>query len=99
MKQANLDQVKTAIHRRLTFLKDAYNVEKIGVFGSVAMGQNTETSDIDLLVELSKPIGFFKFIELEEFLSKVLGKNVDLVTQKALKPTIKEDILRELIYV
>jgi len=99
MKRANLDQIKAAIHRHSSFLRHAYNVEKIGVFGSVAMGQNTETSDIDVLVDLSKPIGFFKFIELEEFLSKVLGKNVDLVTQKALKPTIKEDILRELIYV
>lgn len=99
MKQPDLDQVKTTIHKHSSFLKDSYNVEKIGIFGSVAMGQNTEASDIDVLVDLSKPIGFFKFIELEEFLSKVLGKNVDLVTQKALKPTIKEDILRELIYV
>ncbi len=99
MKQANLDQIRATIHRHSAFLRRAYNVEKIGVFGSVAIGQNTEASDIDVLVDLSKPIGFFKFIELEEFLSKVLGKNVDLVTQKALKPTIKEDILRELIYV
>lgn len=99
MKQVNLDRFKTVIHRHSNFLKDTYKVEKIGVFGSVAMGKNTEASDIDVLVALSEPIGFFKFIELEEFLSKVLSKRVDLVTQKALKPTIKQDILRELIYV
>jgi predicted nucleotidyltransferase len=59
----------------------------------------TESSDIDLLVTFSKPIGMFAFIETEEYLSKLLGKKVDLVTKKALKTSIKEDILQQLIYV
>ena len=41
----------------------------------------------------------FKFLDLEEYLNKILGKKVDLVTQKALKPAIKDSILREVIYV
>ena len=52
-----------------------------------------------MLVEFSKPVGFFKFIELEEFLGKLTGKKVDLVTKKALKPAIKNEILQEVSYV
>lgn len=74
-------------------------MRSIGIFGSYARGDNKETSDIDLLVEFSAPIGMFKFIEMEEFLSKALGKKVDLVTKKALKPIIKDEILKETVYV
>ena len=56
-------------------------------------------SDIDILVELERPIDFFLFIELEEFLSKILQSKVDLVIKKALKPQIKEFILKEVEYV
>lgn len=76
-----------------------YNVDYIGVFGSFARGDSKETSDVDMLVGFSKPIGFFKFIELEEYLTNILGKKVDLVTEKALKPAIKDEVLREVIYV
>lgn len=74
-------------------------VKNIGLFGSVVDKTNKESSDIDILVEFSAPVGFFKFIDLEEVLSKMLGKKVDLVTKKALKPAIKEAILQETIYV
>lgn len=96
---ANLIQTKQVINKHLQFIKDTYHVKKIGVFGSVARGENTSKSDIDILVEFSESVGFFKFIELEEFLSKILGKKVDLVTKKALKPKIKEEILYETVYV
>lgn len=95
----NMDQVREILSKQANFLKDTYNVSNIGVFGSVARNENTEESDIDLLVEFSEPIGMFKFIELEEFLSKVLSKKVDLVTKKALKPVIREEILQEVVYV
>ena len=62
-------------------------------------GDERGGSDIDMLVEFSKPVGFFKFIELEEFLGKLTGKKVDLVTKKALKPAIKNEILQEVSYV
>ena len=97
--KTNIDQVRTVINKHSNFLKDNYHVKKIGVFGSVARGDQKEISDIDILVEFSEPIGFFRFIELEEFLSNAIGKKVDLVTQKALKPVIKEDILKEVVYV
>ena len=76
-----------------------YSVKTIGVFGSVARDEQTVQSDIDLLVEFSKPVGFVTFMRLENFLSKRLGKQVDLVTSDSLKPLIRQDVLSEVIYV
>ena len=76
-----------------------YSVKTIGVFGSVARDEQTGTSDIDLLVEFSKPVGFVTFMRLENFLSEQLGKHVDLVTSDSLKPVIRQDVLAEVIYV
>lgn len=97
--QTNIDQIKDVVHKHSDFLRDTYNVDRIGVFGSVARNEQKVTSDVDVLVELTNPIGMFKFIELEEFLSKVIGKKVDLVTNKAIKPAIREEILQEVVYV
>ena len=76
-----------------------YSVKTIGVFGSVARNEQTGTSDIDLLVEFSKPVGFVTFMRLENFLSEQLGNQVDLVTSDSLKPVIRQDVLAEVIYV
>ena len=76
-----------------------YSVKTIGVFGSVARDEQTVRSDIDLLVEFSKPVGFITFMRLENFLSERLGKQVDLVTSDSLKPLIRQDVLSEVIYV
>ena len=56
--------------------------------------QQTEESDVDILVEFSKPVGL-EFFDLKEYLESVLNKKVDLVTVRALKPTMKERILKE----
>jgi predicted nucleotidyltransferase len=76
-----------------------YSVKTIGVFGSVARDEQTGQSDIDLLVEFSKPVGFVTFMRLENFLSERLGKQVDLVTPDSLKPVIRQDVLSEVINV
>jgi len=76
-----------------------YSVKTIGVFGSVARDEQTGKSDIDLLVEFSKPVGFVTFMRLENFLSERLGNQVDLVTPDSLKPVIRQDVLAEVIYV
>jgi len=76
-----------------------YSVKTIGVFGSVARNELTGKSDIDLLVEFSKPVGFVTFMRLENFLSRQLGNQVDLVTSDSLKPVIRQDVLTEVIYV
>lgn len=89
---ASLKKLKGEVSRE-------YSVKTIGVFGSVARDEQTGTSDIDLLVEFSKPVGFVTFMRLENFLSEQLGNRVDLVTSDSLKPVIRQDVLAEVIYV
>jgi predicted nucleotidyltransferase len=79
-------------------LKNEYKVKNIGIFGSYARDEQAGTSDVDILVEFEGPIGFFKFIKLENYLSEKLGIKVDLVTPDALKPLIKSDIIQETVY-
>ena len=95
-----IEDIKTKLEALKPVLKERYQVETVGFFGSYARGEQKKKSDIDILVEFSQPntIDLFDFIELEEFLSKKLGIKVDLVTKSALKPMIKEQILKETIY-
>lgn len=95
----DLKQIEKVIHRHYDKLKKTYHVKSIGIFGSIARGDSHKTSDVDILVELSQPVSFFEFIDLEDYLKKILKRKVDLVTKNALKPVIKDDILAETVYV
>lgn len=75
-----------------------YGVKKIGLFGSYVKGEQKEDSDIDFLVEV-EGISLLDFIALEFKLSEMLGKKIDLVSVKALKPYIKPYILKEVEYI
>jgi len=90
-----LEQLKDILREHRGEMARDYGVAAIGIFGSYARGEATAGSDIDILVEFDKPIGFFKFIELEEKLANWLGAPVDLVTKAALKPHIGQHILKE----
>lgn len=94
-----LEQVSKILKKNADFLQDFYNVKKIGVFGSVLRGDYKNASDIDVLIELKKPISMFKFIELEDYLSKILKKKVDLATKAAIKPAIREEVFKDTVYV
>ena len=74
-------------------------MRKIGIFGSYVRGDQIQDSDIDILVEIERPMGFIKFIKLENRLSQILDSKVDIVTKKALKPYIGRRILQEVQYV
>ncbi len=97
----NKKEVKEKIQAHLPFLKEKYHVKKMGIFGSVVRNEQKKRSDIDILVEfeLDASIGFFEFIRLENYLSRILKKKVDLVTKRAIKSVIKKEILKETIYV
>jgi len=95
----NKDIIKKKINEQLPILKEKYHIKKIGVFGSAIRDDFKEGSDIDVLAEFDSPVGFFDFIRLENFLSEILDKKVDLISRKALKPAIRDEILKETIYV
>ncbi len=98
MKTNSLTEIKKILTDEKRNLDYKYGVSKIGVFGSFVFGDFRKNSDIDILVEFKKPVGLFKFIELENYLSEKLGKKVDLVSKDGLKKYIKRDILESTIY-
>lgn len=92
------EEILRILKQELPYLKEKFKVKTIGIFGSYVRGEQTKRSDIDMLVEFEAPVGFFKFIELEDYLSEKLGVKVDLVTPDALKPLIKPHIMEEAVY-
>jgi predicted nucleotidyltransferase len=88
------------------FLRDTFGVEKIALFGSYAQTTADETSDIDLMVQLTRPLGF-EFMQLADYLENKLGKTVDLVTfdslqrnqQNPRRAHIARQITRTMVYV
>jgi len=94
----NIEEIKKIINKHKTILTEQYKIKSIGVFGSYAKGSPDKKSDIDILVEFSETPDIFEFIKLEEYLTQILGIKVDLVTKKALKPSLKEEILKEIVY-
>jgi len=95
MKNTSLKEIEAILRQHRDELSNIYHVADIGVFGSFARGEASGESDIDILVEFDRPVGFFKFLELEERLGEWLGRRVDLVTKAALKPHIGRHILSE----
>lgn len=79
-------------------LRKEYSVKSIGLFGSFSDDSNDESSDIDILIELEKPIGW-KFFSLEIYLEEIFGRKIDLVTKNALKEQIRDHILTQVKYV
>jgi predicted nucleotidyltransferase len=97
----DVEEIKRTLSQRKAELKKKFRVKTIGVFGSYVRGEQKRGSDVDVLVEFEDDaeIGFFKFLDLEEFLSKKLGVKVDLVMKDALKPYIGKRILEEVVMV
>jgi len=88
------EEILSKLYELKPFLYKDFAVKKIGIFGSYANNSNTEESDIDILIELEKPIGW-KFFTLELYLENIFQKKIDLVTKNALKEQIKGDILKQ----
>ncbi len=72
------------------------DVAMIGLFGSTARGEASEGSDLDFLVEFGKRKSLLEMVRFERELSESLGKKVDLLTEAAISPYIRENILRDL---
>ena len=90
------------IENKLILLKpeltNRFHVYRIGYFGSFAANKQQKNSDIDILVEFSRPIGW-EFFDLQELLEKELNRKVDLVSVNALKKQLREIILNQVKYV
>ena len=95
-----LKEIKDTLAAHEEEIRKRYWVVISGIFGSYARGEQNELSDIDILVELEKPIGL-KFFELWDELEKLLGVKVDLLTIRAVKqkPNLWKSIEEDVVYV
>lgn len=85
------------IHKQEMY--ERFGVIKIGLFGSYVRDEARDDSDIDIAVELTGDRLFRKFFALESFLTSGLKKKVDLGVESALKPLVRERIIKEIKYV
>ncbi|MFW6277123.1 MAG: nucleotidyltransferase family protein [Prolixibacteraceae bacterium] len=95
------EQIVDFISQNKSFLRDTFHINKIGLFGSFARNEQSEKSDIDLIVEFEeKTEDLYDIkIELKKFFKKQLGIKVDVCREKYIKPGYKDRILNETIYV
>jgi uncharacterized protein len=73
-----------------------YNPKRIGLFGSVARNEETETSDIDILYSFNSPISLFGLVAIQNNLQQYLHRHVDLVSENAIHPYLKKGIFNDL---
>jgi predicted nucleotidyltransferase len=73
------DQILALLKQNLAYLSTEYGVKRIGVFGSYTRGRPTDESDVDIVVEFERPIGF-RFVEFAEYLERLLDREVDVLT-------------------
>lgn len=95
----NCERIKQIIGEHRAELVRKYGVRTLHVFGSVARGEAVDSSDVDLLVEFHRPVGYFGLFALQDHLESLLGCRVDLGTPGSLKPRIRERVLEECIRV
>lgn len=95
--QENLTQFIDVLRQQLPLLSKRYHVESLGVFGSFVRHEQRPDSDLDVLVTFGEPPSLLKFIEMENYLSDMLGVKIDLVMKDSLKPRIGEQVLREVV--
>ncbi len=88
------EDIVKIIHENKEIL-EKYKIKEINLFGSFVRGQENENSDMNFLVEFKTPITIFKPFNLMNELGKIFMRKVEVVSFKALKPLIKENILKE----
>lgn len=96
------EKIVRLLQEKHTYLASEFGVGKIGLFGSYIKGQPNETSDIDIVVEFERPVGF-GFFELVEYLENLLGRKVDVLTPAGIQSIrlerVAKSIAESIVYV
>jgi hypothetical protein len=91
-------EVLQMLAQQKSSLLETYQITRLGIFGSYARGEQTDNSDIDILVEYENAPSLWQLIELRDYLSESFAIKVDVVTRNGLKARIRERVLAEVIY-
>lgn len=95
----SLAEIRDELELLKPSLAEEYGVSEIGIFGSVARGEGTSGSDLDLVVSFSKPVSLFDLVRLEQELADRFEVDVDVVTKRSLKPRVAARVQNDVVYV
>ena len=93
-----VQEIQLVLSKHKEVLMKRYKIKELGIFGSYVRGEQKRGSDIDILVEFDEIPDIYQFIDLEDDLRKLLKKKVDLVRKGAIRPELKDVILKEVVY-
>ena len=94
-----LNEIRQVLSIQKQSICEIYRITKIGIFGSYTRGDETETSDIDILVDYETAPTLIMLVDLRDYLSQLFGIKVDIVTKNGLKPRIRDRVLAEVVYI
>lgn len=94
-----LGQILALLQRHREEIRTRFKAEVIGVFGSVARGEQKHKSDVDVLVRFSEGASLFDLVGLGNFLEEMLGCKVDIVSERTIRPEFRDTIMRDLVKV
>ena len=97
MTVTDTEDILTKLRELKPIITARYKVKEIGLFGSVVRGEQSQTSDIDVLVEFEEDADLFDFTGLNLYLEDVLQREVDVVPKRALRAESREMVLREVV--
>ncbi len=92
-----IEEIKQKIREDQQIYKDQYKVKELKIFGSYVKSEQTQTSDLDILVEFEQPVSLLHMVSLENYLTDALNVKVDIVPKDSLRDELKEQILKEAI--
>jgi len=99
MEISSKEEIVAYLKNNKSFFYDKFGVTRIGIFGSFIRDEQTQPSDIDMVVEIEKSRkNIHSFLQLKRFLEKQLGRRIDLGFEHSLKPIIREKIKGQIIY-
>ncbi|AKB77811.1 Nucleotidyltransferase [Methanosarcina horonobensis HB-1 = JCM 15518] len=93
----DVNQIRLLIQERKDKIKEKFKAEVVGIFGSYARGEEKEGNDIDVLVRFGERATLLHLTGLGFYLEDLFGVSVDVVSERALHPMMKDDVLRELV--
>jgi predicted nucleotidyltransferase len=98
VKVTSLEEIRGLIEQHRPELKRQFHVDRIGVFGSYARGNQKKKSDVDFLVSFDVPVSYFTIGGLYAYLKEITGTDVDVVPREDLRPEFLENVLQDVVY-
>jgi len=92
-----LQQIVNTLRQHKPELQKRYPISRLGVFGSYARGEANESSDIDIAVEITGPMGL-NFVQMADEIENLFGKKTDVVPLRSIKPQYLESVKKDIIY-